>query len=157
MDLTHKDRLIRLIEVFAGADASPRRRAEAGDRIAKNFPPMRRTELYANVLRDVRLSDRARWIVMLMLYYVGNDHAIRGFTSFYGDPEMPDELKLDALLFAYSLNPRLEFDPGPAAPRFPASWLANGLRKLPPLPTAVRRDYVLGCLHTDLFGERSEP
>lgn len=154
MPLTDRSRLVRLIETFANAE-SPARRSSAGARIARRFPPMRRTELYANVLRHAELTDHARWIVMLMLYYVGNDHAYRGFLAFYDDPEMPDELKFDALLFAVSLYPRLPIVPGPHAPRFPMRWLMNGFRKLPPVPTKERRAYVIDCLRIDLFEERS--
>ena len=155
MRLTDKSRLALLIETFADAEAGMKARMEAGRAIARRFPPMRRTALYANMLRDADLSDQGRWIVMLMLYYVGNGHAVSGFIAFFNDPKMPDALKLDAILFAFSLNPRLEPALGPDAPRFPLSWLSNGFRQLPPIPERERRAYVLERLNMNLFEERS--
>lgn len=155
MRLTDKSRLTLLIETFADTSSDRKVRTAAGRTLARRFPPMRRTQLYANILRDPALSDPGRWIVMLMLYYVGNGHAINGFVAFYNDPEMPDALKLDAILFAFSLNPRLEPVLNLGAPRFPLSWLSNGFRKLPPIPKRERRAFVLDRLHMDLFEERS--
>lgn len=154
MNLTDKKRLILLIEALADSEKSRRKRKSAGQALARLYPPTQKSALYANILRDGRLSDRGRWVVMLMLYYVGDDEAVRGFLSFYADPEMPDALKLDVILFAVSLNPRLQLKLNRDALRFPLSWLIQGFRNLPPMPADERRSYVLDRLVEDLFEER---
>lgn len=154
MPLTDRSRLILLLEAFVDTSKSACCREGAGRKIARLFPPLRRTELYANVLRHAGLSDRVRWVVMLMLYYVGDDHAVEGFTAFFRDPEMPDELKFDAALFAISLDPHVRFRADSHTPRFPLGWLLNGLQKVPPLSVEERQAFVLDRLRIDLFTER---
>lgn len=154
---TDLSRLRRLLETLADPKTGPPKRHQAGAGLRDRFPPKRRTDLYARLLREPSLGDEARWAVMLMLFYVGNEPAVEGLSAFVRDPAMSKSVKSNALMLLVGLNAKEALRAAEAGARFLLPWLRHGARMSEPrMPAAERRRLVIEALLVDLFDEKEE-
>lgn len=156
MPFTDMGRLKRLLATYANRRKSMRKRKRAGEEIRRRFPPLHRAGLYARTLREPDLSDQARWMVMLILNYVGNEEAANGLKAFLYDPNAPTYLKLDAATILVRIKPDVKLEPSVHLPAFPERWLEQALALTPFFSEAVRRNFVIQELLFDFFGQGEE-